>query len=57
MAQEKYVMVRIGTLEKAVPEQDLQKVLENQDRLIEALVQKGASREEAEKYFKATVVQ
>ena len=56
MAEEKFVKIRICQSIKVVPESEVPKWLENQERVISMMVSKGIPKEEAEKYFKAEII-
>ena len=56
MKDEKWVKLKIGTTVKFVPESQVQKWVENQQRVVNELVSRGANREEAGKYFKAEII-
>ena len=57
MEHEKTVKLRIGDTIKIVSESEAKKWLENQQQVVSDLVSRGISRDRAEKYFKAEVLE
>ena len=55
MAEEKSAIIKIGQSIKAVPESEVPKWLENQEKVIAMMVSKGIPKEKVEKYFKAEI--